>query len=74
MSLCEVYWDLRLQIEAVTKTKLIRGYVTVRRRGSGVTGRSVNILADTFISHRYIPKEVALNPRASNTCGKINCT
>ena len=35
---------------------------------------NANILADTFISHRYIPKEVALNSRASNTCGKINYT
>ena len=60
------------RIEAVTMTRQIRGYVTGRLRGRGIMLLNANILADTFINHRYIPKEVALNPRASNTWGKVN--
>lgn len=52
-------------------TTQIRGYVRLRAWSNRT---KCYILADTFISHRYIPNEVALNPSASNTCGKTNYT
>lgn len=51
---------------------VIRGNVIGWWSGSGVMVLNVNIFVDIFISYRYILKEVVLNLRIFNICGKIN--